>query len=52
MSIFSSVRSFFGRVGSAIGGGLSALLGFVSEIFYWFFGIFDFGLGLLGIRPP
>lgn len=51
MSIISSIGNGLSTFGRAIAGGFGQIVGLGGSFFYWLFGILDFGLGLLGIRP-
>ena len=51
MGIISSIGNGLKKFGRAVAGGLGQFFGVFGSFIHWIFGIFDFGLGLLGIRP-
>jgi hypothetical protein len=51
MSILSSIGNGLKKFGRAVAGGLGQFFGVLGSLLNWVIGIFDFGLGLLGVRP-
>ncbi len=51
MSILSSIKKGLSKFGRAISGGFGQFFGLLGSGLHWLIGIFDFGLGLLGVRP-
>ncbi|CAM3911855.1 hypothetical protein [Rheinheimera salexigens] len=51
MSILSSIGNGLKKLGLAVAGGLGQIFAGFGSFIHWLTGSFDFGLGLLGIRP-